>query len=149
QREASFVWHAQRAGAVVASFLGRPTEWELPLRPIDQVELVDGLVDRLLAADPRPTAGFVPGGSGAAMGYPGLAGGGLRVGRDLSLVSCNHEAPLLAGLYPTPTTIDIHAEEIGRLAVDQLAWRLARGPRAGLDVGVEPTLVEGQSVARL
>jgi DNA-binding LacI/PurR family transcriptional regulator len=150
QREASFTWHAGRAGATVTAVRGHPTdEWELPLRPVDQVELVGGLVDGLLRAAPRPTAVFVPGDSVTAMVYRALSERGLWVGRDLSLVSCNNELPLLAGLFPTPTTIDIHAEQIGRRAVDQLAWRLAHGPQAGLDIGVEPTLVEGQSVAPL
>jgi LacI family transcriptional regulator len=150
QREASFAWHARQAGAEVTAVLGRPTdEWELPLRPVDQVGLVAGLVDELLRANPRPTAVFVPGDSVTAMVYRALAERGLRVGRDLSLVSCNHEPPILAGLFPTPTTIDIHAEEIGRRAVDQLAWRLAHDRQVGLDVGVEPTLVEGQSVAAM
>jgi DNA-binding LacI/PurR family transcriptional regulator len=150
QREASFTWHAQRAGAAVTAFLGRPTdEWELPLRPVDQVELVDGLVDELLRAEPRPTAVFVPGDSVTAMVYRALAERGLRVGKDLSLVSCNYEPPLLTGLFPTPTTIDIHSEQIGRRAVDLLAWRLTHDPQTSLDVGVEPTLIEGQSVARV
>ena len=71
------------------------------------------------------------------------------VGRDLSLVSCNYEPSLLSGLYPTPTTIDIHAEVIGRRAVDQLAWRLTHDDAVGLDVGVAPALVAGASVLRL
>jgi DNA-binding LacI/PurR family transcriptional regulator len=149
QREASFTWHAQRAGASVTAFLGQPSEWQLPLRPVDQVELVDGLVDTLLSAAPRPTAVFVPGDSATAMVCRALTERGLRVGRDLSLVSCNNELPLLSGLYPTPTTIDIHAELIGRRAADQLAWRLTNDSPVGLDVGVEPALVEGASVARL
>src|SRR5207253_6102347 len=40
QREASFTWHATRAGATVTPFRGQPGGWELPLRPVDQVELV-------------------------------------------------------------------------------------------------------------
>jgi LacI family transcriptional regulator len=102
-----------------------------------------------MTADPRPTAVFVPGDSVTAMVYRALSERGLRVGRDLSLVSCNHEQSLLTGLYPTPTTIDIHAEQVGRRAVDLLAWRMVRDPGAALDVGVEPTLVDGQSVAPL
>jgi DNA-binding LacI/PurR family transcriptional regulator len=149
QREASFTWHAERAGATVTAYLGRPTEWELPLRPVDQVELVGGLVDRLLRSSPRPTGVFVPGDSVTAMVCRALAERGLRIGRDLSLVSCNNETPLLSGLYPTPTTIDIHAESVGRRAVDQLAWRLIHDDAVGLDVGVEPALVEGASVMRL
>jgi DNA-binding LacI/PurR family transcriptional regulator len=83
------------------------------------------------------------------MVYRALAERGLQVGRDLSLVSCNNEPPILAGLFPTPTTIDIHAGQIGARAVDQLAWRLTHGRQAGLDIGIEPTLVAGQSVATI
>src|SRR5262245_27359924 len=148
QREASFTWHAARAAATVTAFRGRPTsDWELPLRPVDQVELVDGLVEELLATEPRLTAVFVPGDSVTAMVYRALAARGLRVGRELSLVSCNYEPSLLTGMYPPPTTIAFHADRIGRVEVDELAWQLARGGAAGLDVGVEPTLIEGQSVA--
>ncbi|MFO0808234.1 MAG: LacI family DNA-binding transcriptional regulator [Gemmataceae bacterium] len=149
QREASFTWHAKRAGAVVDLYLARSAVWDLPLRPVDQVELVDGLVDELLAARPRPTAAFVPGDSVTAMVYRALSKRGLRVGRDLSLVSCNNESPMLTGLYPTPTTIDIHAAQVGRRAVDQLAWRLNHVGDAAVDIGIEPSLTEGQSVAAL
>ncbi len=64
-------------------------------------------------------------------------------------MSCNNEQPLLIGIHPALTTIDVHAHEIGRRAVDQLAWRIAHREASWLDIGVEPTLVEGESVARI
>jgi LacI family transcriptional regulator len=148
RREASFTWHARQAGATVDVFFGRPRKWSLPLHAVDQVGLVEDLVNTFLAASPRPTAVFVPGDSVAAMVYRSFAEQGLRVGRELSLVSCNREEPLLTGLYPRPTTIDIHAEEIGLRAVDQLGWRLSQRKPPVLDIGVEPTLAEGDSVAK-
>jgi DNA-binding LacI/PurR family transcriptional regulator len=53
------------------------------------------------------------------------------------------------GVHPALATIDIHAEEIGRRAVDQLAWRLVHRDRPGSEIAIEPTLVEGESVATL
>jgi DNA-binding LacI/PurR family transcriptional regulator len=71
---------------------------------------------------------------------------GLVVGRDLSVISCNNETPLLAGLYPQLTTIDIHANAIGRRTVDQLAWRIAHRDQPAMDVSLEPSVVAGESV---
>ncbi len=60
-----------------------------------------------------------------------------------------NEATLLTGLYPTLTTIDIHAEYIGRRAVDQLIWRLAHRDVPCDDIGVEPNLRPGESVSQI
>lgn len=149
RRQAGFVTSAEIAGARVHKFLGATEAWSLPYRSVREVEAVQGLVDELLAAPTRPTAVFVPGDSVAAMVYRALHARGLVVGRDLSVISCNNEAPLLGGLFPQLTTVDIHAEAIGRRAVDQLAWRMAHRREPGIDLCVEPVLVPGESVARI
>lgn len=146
RRQASFVWHAKRAGARVESFLGRVGDWSLPLKAVEGVDAVRGLVDRLLSSRKRPTALFVPGDSVAAMVYRSLAERGLEAGRDLSIVSCNNEESLLMGLHPALTTIDVHASEIGRRAVEQLAARLANRNAPPVEIGIEPALVEGGSI---
>jgi len=76
-----------------------------------------------------------------------LAARDVKVGRDLSLISCNNERPLLMGIHPALTTIDVHAETIGARAVDQLAWRTQHPEEPSVNIGVEPSLVEGDSVA--
>jgi DNA-binding LacI/PurR family transcriptional regulator len=149
RRQAGFVAYAEAAGATVQKFLGEAEGWNLPLRTVKEVDAVQGLVDALIASTPRPTAVFVPGDSVAAMVYRALYVRGLTVGRDLSVISCNNETPLLAGLYPQLTTIDIHAESIGRRTVDQLAWRMAHRTAPATDLTVEPTVVEGESVVRI
>ena len=72
------------------------------------------------------------------------AGAGLRLAHVPDL----EQAP--RGLHPSLTTFDIHAEQIGRLAVRQLAVRLS-APDAPPDAElmIRPTLVEGQSVATI
>jgi DNA-binding LacI/PurR family transcriptional regulator len=92
---------------------------------------------------------FVPADCIAAMVYRACVRRGLQIGQDLSLISCNNELPLLTGLYPEITTIDICAEQIGRQAVQQLIWRLAHRDSPNVAVSVEPRLVEGMSVAKI
>jgi LacI family transcriptional regulator/LacI family purine nucleotide synthesis repressor len=149
RRQAGFVLHAELAGATVQKFTGAPGQWQLPLRPVHEVEAVQGLVDNLLKATPRPTAVFVPGDSVAAAVYRALHVRGMAVGKELSVISCNNETPLLGGLYPQLTTIDIHASAVGRRAVDQVIWRMSHRDEPEVEVALRPILVPGNSVAAL
>ncbi len=147
RRQASFTAHARRAGASVVPVLGAAGRWTLPLGIVDGPRALGELLDRLLRMRRRPTGVFVPGDSIAAMLYRAMAERGLRPGRDLSVVSCNHETPLIAGLHPTPVTVDVHAERIGRRAVARLEERLRDPGAVYEEIGIEPDLVEGGSVA--
>lgn len=148
RREDSFTSRAQRLGAKVQHFCEAPPGgWHLPLRPPLHVETVQRLVDRVLAAEPRPTAIFATADSVATLVYRALAVRDLRVGRDMSVISGNNDRNLIAALHPHLTTFDIHPEHIGRFAVRQLAMRLAeQGAQPDVETMVEPTLVEGASV---
>jgi LacI family transcriptional regulator len=98
----------------------------------------------------RPTALFVPSDRTTIQLYAVAKRRGVRIGTDLSLISCNHEQSLLLDLNPEPTTIDIHSELIGRSAVQQLLWRMQHHDgRVSIEVLVEPTLVARDSVAAL
>ena len=151
RREDGFVGAARRLGAEVESFCESPPGgWQLPLKPPLDVEVVQTLVDRVLAATPRPSAIFAAADSVATLVYRALAVRGLTPGRDISVISANDDRSLIAGLHPDLTTYDIHASQIGRLAVRQLGVRMA-DPDAELftDVMVQSTLVEGQSVTEM
>jgi LacI family transcriptional regulator len=149
RRQAGFTFFAERLGATVKAYLGQDEAWHFPSPAVDHVALVQDLVDRVLREKVRPTAIFAPDDSVGAMAARALAARGLQAGRDISLMACNNERPLLMGIYPAITTLDVHAHEIGVLAVDQLAWRIAHPDRPSVDVAVEPTLVEAESVARI
>jgi LacI family transcriptional regulator len=149
RRQAGFNFFTQHAGAEVRAYLGDDRDWTFPSRAIGHVEVVQSLVDRMLVEMPRPTAIFAPDDSVGAMVSRALACRGLQAGRDISLMSCNNERALLMGVYPAMTTIDVRAEEIGLRAVDQLAWRITHRDAASVDIGVEPMLVEGESVLAL
>lgn len=151
--KASFCAAGERLGLRVDRLESEPgfaTQWPLPA--ITSEVRVEDLMRRWLAtpAAERATAFFVPSDRTATQLYRSLAQAGMQVGRDVSVVSCNNERSLLAHLSPTLTTLDVHAEQIGRRAVDQLLWRIghAREPNQ-YQVLVEPTLVEGDSVATL
>lgn len=149
RRQAGFTFFAERLGATVKAYLGQDDAWPFPSPAVDHVALVQDLVDRVLREKASPTAIFAPDDSVGAMAARALAARGLQAGRDISLMSCNNERPLLMGVYPALTTLDVHAHEIGALAVDQLARRITHPDRPAVEVAVEPTLVEGESVARL
>jgi len=98
----------------------------------------------------RPTALFIPSDRTAVQLYAACKQLGLRIGVDISVVSCNNERALTGILHPDLTTVDVHADVIGQRSVDQLLWRIAN-PRDThpVQVLVEPNLVERNSVAQL
>lgn len=121
-----------------------------PLSAVTQPAEVLPLVERwqALPVTERPTAIIVGADSIAVQIYAALRQLGLKVGRDVSVLSFNHEKPLVMGLNPSLTTIDIHAEAIGRRAVQQLFWRIRnKTDDFPTKILVEPGLVEGDSVA--
>lgn len=125
-------------------------QWPLPATTIQ--ERVDRLAEewhRQPAAE-RPTGLFVPSDRTAVQLYSAFSRLGVKIGREVSVVSCNNERVLVAGLDPALTTIDIHAEEIGRNAVELLLMRIEQrlaGP--AVQMLVEPELVKRDSVVDL
>ncbi|MEZ6044160.1 MAG: substrate-binding domain-containing protein [Planctomycetaceae bacterium] len=149
RRQASFTYFAQQAGAEVTSYLGEEQNWTFPSAAVKQVELVEELVQRILNDDKPATAIFAPDDSVGALTARVLTSRGIRIGQDLSLMSCNNEQSLLMGIHPALTTIDVHAREIGRRAVDQLAWRMSNPEVPAMEIGIEPTLVSTASVCKI
>ena len=151
--KSSFTIQAQRLGMSVQPFekpLAGPVRWPLPAitQPTDLMPLLDRWI--AMPEETRPTAMLVPADSIAVQLYAALRQRGLRVGKDLSVLSFNHERPLVMGLIPALTTIDIRAETIGRRAVERLLWRIEHPEDVvPTKIVVEPVLVEGASVATL
>jgi len=144
---------ASRLAQTVTILEAAPREtFEWPLPAITSADTVSELVERWSAmpASARPTAIFVPADRTAVQLYTALSAKGLHVGKDVSVISCNNERTHLMNLQPSVTTIDVHAESVGRRAVDQLLWRMQHPhEQVSMQVLVEPTLVEGKSVATL
>ena len=93
----------------------------------------------LLRTDNPPTA-IISGGNMLLTGILRIVrNGGLTVGRDIDIISCD-DVPL-AELYSPPiTVIDRDAEAFGRLAAEHLLRRLA-DPEAPVETEITPTMI--------
>ena len=111
-------------------------------------EVMDAIAKDLLALTPRPTLVFTEADMIAQALYPALQAQGLQPGRDIEVVSCNNERPLLAPLRPRPATVDIHAAEIGRKAVQRLIWRIRNPGKPPEVILVEPSMIEADPAMR-
>lgn len=104
-------------------------------------------IDELITAffkglrDDKVTAIFSPGDSFTVSIYQMLLRQGIRPGQDIDVLSCNNEN-VLEQLHPRPPSIDIHARNIGRLAVQQLLWRLKNLKEPAVTVLMSPSLEE-------
>lgn len=123
-----------------------------PLPAITLLDNVRDLIEKWAAipAKKRPTALFVPSDRTAVQLYSILNQMGLHVAKDVSVISCNNEESLVMNLHPAVTTVDVQADLIGHLTVDQLSWRVEH-PEIDQDIQVlvTPSLVVRDSVAQL
>ena len=90
---------------------------------------VEMLVDQLARSEPRPGGLFVMADNILPSVYRCLRMKGIPPSSSLRIVSCNAEKPYLIGLDPEPAKVEIPAEEIGRRAVEILAWRQSNPSR--------------------
>ena len=129
-----------------------------PLQPVMDVAQVLPLVDEATenlrrrpsrGSTESPSAIFCPADNIAALVFRALATRGLVAGRDMSVVSCQNERSLIAGLWPSLATIDVHPQRIGRMAVDLLSRRIS-GEFSGSEVQISvcPTFIPGGSLSR-
>lgn len=107
-------------------------------------EAIQKLFDTLLAVPSasRPTGVFLTADILVPPFYQEMQRRGMTPGKELELISCNNEHLLLAHLHPRPATIDIHAEQVGRRAVEQLLWRIENPDSPQMTLLLNPTLVE-------
>jgi DNA-binding LacI/PurR family transcriptional regulator len=149
----SFMFHGARLGATMALLEDEPPSdtltWPLPASTAP--EKVDALIARWIAQPParRATGIFAPSDRSAVQAYAALDVRGKRVGADVSIISCNNEESLIAGLNPRLTTIDVHAAAIGAHTVNLLLWRIAnKDEPLSMQMLLQPTFVERASVAK-
>ncbi len=100
-------------------------------------------IESLWHHKPRPTLIFTEADMVTQTLYPALTARGIVPGRDVEVLSCNNEIPLIAPLQPRPHTIDIHADDVGRAGVERLFWRMQHPDAPPGEILIRPTLVEG------
>jgi len=115
------------------------------LHEIDSAAL-EALLDRFEALSPRPTGLFVWADMLTAALYPRLHARGIVPGRDVEIISCNNEWPLLLGLHPKPAIIDVQGLKIGQRAVEQLLWRLCHKNEPFVSTMLIPNLIASSGV---
>jgi LacI family transcriptional regulator len=112
-------------------------------RDVVAAPTTEQLVDRLVAAKPRPTGLFVANDWMTGLLYPMLIERGLHPERDVKIVSCDHEDVRLAPLKPRPASMDVGAHQIGKFAVARLLARMERAHEPPVVIHIAPTLVLG------
>ena len=105
-------------------------------------KLVASQIRQMAKMENRPDGLVVPVGEFAGLVYRLLRENGQEPGRDIEVVVCGLDIPVLAALSPRPAVIDLNSEAMGRRAVEQLLWRI-RNPSEGSGVTVllEPRLL--------
>jgi LacI family transcriptional regulator len=141
ERRTMFQRFAEQGGASVKTFLRESLYIKGDGAQRVNRPLLASLLDEMLRQRPRPTALFVEADLLTSVLYSLLYERGLVPGKDLEIVSCNNENLLLQGLHPRPATIDTHAEDIGRRAVEILAKRIENPTAPRVSLTLEPELV--------
>lgn len=132
----------QQGGEVV--WIGKG-EQPMPANPNDFSEfanLLDPLVDELLALPDLPQGVFIPDDSITAHIYPILKRRNVAIGKAMEIISFGNKPSYLAGLDPRPASIDIAPEMFGEQLVETLIWHI-RHPREKrrVRVHIEPFVV--------
>jgi DNA-binding LacI/PurR family transcriptional regulator len=141
-RGAAFCAAARQRGLECQSFVAE-SSGEGPVWGFGPNTASEKLVARLLAAAPRAQAVFVPTDEQALRLYPLLARHGVVPGRDLGVLSCDHQEVWLRQLDPRPPSIDLNFELMGRRAVEQLMSRITHPDQPpGTRILVPPKPIE-------
>ena len=100
------------------------------------------VVDQIAKSSPRIDGLFSPTDFITSLLYPMLERAGIRIGEDITIISCDNERVRLGALSPRPASIELRSEEIGRTAVRTLMSRIANPQLPRVNVLINPSLSE-------
>ena len=107
-------------------------------------DLIEELVDKFakMPSEDRPTGIHVVNDEICVGVYDEMKKRGIKVGRDVEIISCGNHEEFLCRMAPRPATMDLNVGEIARRAVEKLIYRV-RTPEAlaGITVLVPPRVV--------
>ena len=105
---------------------------------------VEKLVDKFIqmSLEDRPTGIHVVNDEISVSVYEEMKKRGIRVGRDVEIISCGNHEEFLSRMNPRPATMDLNVGEIARRAVEKLIYRI-KTPEAlaGITVLVPPRVI--------
>ncbi len=102
---------------------------------------VDEVIAGMRRMKPQPDGYFIDCDRSLATLYPVMVREGLVVPGRTGLIGCNNQQPFLKGIRPHPATIDVHFEQIGRIGVSQLMWRMSNPDCQRLRTLISPTRI--------
>ena len=140
-----FLLAANKAGAQPTMLLSdEPYEeiyWTAQYGQAYIEKLVDRFVD--IPAEDRPTGLHIVNDEICVGVYEEMMKRGIKVGRDVEIISCGNHEEFLFKMNPRPATMDLNVGEIARRAVEKLIYRVKTPDAlAGVTVLVPPVLVK-------
>lgn len=142
-RGRDFAAAVNKAGVKMLKVAEQDDQWTAG----QELKYTRDFVDRLLALPQRPTGIFAAADSQTAPLCHVLEVHGIKMGRDVEIVSCDNSNFYLDQLHPRPTSIDINLELVGYRAVQQLMWRIATpNVKNRCKISIEPVLVKGDEL---
>jgi DNA-binding LacI/PurR family transcriptional regulator len=136
-RADSFMSHAELSG-VPCHLLETPPEPGRLLKPSALSAAAEELVDAFMKLKSKPDGLFIANN----LGYPvhhELIRRGIRPMKDL-LIIAGDSHDFMQELTPDPIKIEIHAHEIGRLAVEALMLRIRQPDSPQFTISIKPSL---------
>jgi len=149
ERVASFIWHSNQLGNVADYYFAKLTaksEVPFPVSNESNLENMEELINNIVHSKIKYTAVFVPSDTMANLFYIACRNRDMKIGKDISIISCNNERAIISNLEPSLTTISINIKELSYRAVDQLIWR-ATNPNISsmVSITIFPELIKGDS----
>lgn len=139
-REEGFSYAAGKLGVGVQSVVAvGPAPDEPAAYPA--AVYVDEIVEKLKALEPRPGGLFVDSDRSLATLYPVLIREKLVIPGKTVVVGCNNQQRYLKGIDPHPATMDVHFDQVGRIGVSQLTWRMRNPDCQRVRSLISPTLI--------
>jgi LacI family transcriptional regulator len=148
ERISSFIWNSKLLGNSVDYIFSKVAKSStFPISNDSNLENMEKAVDDMLKSKLPYTAVFVPSDTMANLFYTVCRKKGLKVGKDICIVSCNNERSMISQLEPSLTTININIKELSYRAVDQLIWRAEnQSINSMFSISVFPEIVIGDSI---
>lgn len=95
----------------------------------------------------EPDGLFCPRDYETAQLYPVFQKVGMRLMRDIRVISCDNDVTQMSLLSPRPATIDTNPSEVARIAIRRLRSRMRNRNEAPAIINVPPTLIEPTAIA--
>jgi DNA-binding LacI/PurR family transcriptional regulator len=137
QRCESFKYYAELSGLSVEPYDDPSALLTSKFEQHVNQGIMDKWVEQILRSKPMPTGIFVVDMAAFSL-YSSLVDKGLKPGEDVEIITCNsRDVPAFRRNY-CPLNIEIHAEEIGSMAVRHLDWRLSHPQGKRIVMKIEP-----------